>query len=307
MLAGLMGMTSAPTALTAFAAARPELIALAYRMLGDLGRAEDLVQEAWLRWERHSEGVESPKAYLVTMVTRLCLNELQSAKVQREHSRSDRLPEPVDVARSSLSELEHLEQISMAFLVMLQRLSPAERAVLLLHDVFDFEHSEIADLIHKSTAACRKLLERARTQVASTKRSLPTDRAEHLRLLRSFMDAATLGDTRALVEMLADNAVMITDGGEQGRTTNGVRNLPRPLEGAERIAAFVAHTTAKTAASLQIEDHELNGQPGVVFKQAGQPFAALLLEVDGGKIQRVYFHADLSRLRHLGEPGLPGT
>ena len=275
------------------------MVALAYRMLGDLARAQDLVQEAWLRWNAHSDGVVSPKAYLLTMVTRLCLNELQSARVRHEQRRPDRLPEPIDLTHGGLSELEHLEQISMAVMVMLQRLSPAERAVLLLHDVFDFEHVEIATLIGKSTPSCRKLLERARRHVAGARRMLPADREEHLRLLRSFTEAARLGDTQQLVRMLADDAIMITDGGPAGRTASGVRNLTRPLQGAERIANFVARTATRTAASLAHEEHELNGQPAVVFRQHGTPFAALLLVIGGGKVRRVFFHADLTRLRYL--------
>src|SRR5262245_1186752 len=119
------------------------LVAHAYRMLGDLGRAEDMAQEAWLRWNGRQVEADSPRAYLVTLVTRLCLNELDSAKARREESRSDRLPEPVDLDEGGIRHVEMLDQISMAFLVVLQRLTPAERAVLLLRDVFDFEYGEI--------------------------------------------------------------------------------------------------------------------------------------------------------------------
>ena len=141
--------------LAVFESHRPALVALAYRMLGDVGRAQDMVQEAWLRWHGRNLEVESPKAFLVTVVTRLCLNELDSARARREESRSDRLPEPVNLEESGMSRLEDLEQLSMAILVVLERLSPAERAVLLLHDVFDFRHEEIAELVSRSTAACR--------------------------------------------------------------------------------------------------------------------------------------------------------
>lgn len=127
------------------------LLALAYRMLGgDFGRAEDLVQEAWLRWQRNEEPVDSPRAFLVRIVTRLCLNELASARARREESRGDRLPEPIDTNDLGLERIELLDQVSMAFLVLLRRLTPAERAALLLHDVFDFDHAEIATLLEKS-------------------------------------------------------------------------------------------------------------------------------------------------------------
>jgi len=138
-----------------FEAHRPSLLALAYRMLGDFGRAEDGVQEAWLRFQRNVEPVEldSPRAYLIKVVTRLCLNELTSARARREESRADRLPEPIHLDEFGLSRVEILEQVSMAFLVLLQRLTPPERAALLLHDVFDFDHEEL--LQQKTEPACR--------------------------------------------------------------------------------------------------------------------------------------------------------
>src|SRR5882672_6904935 len=138
--------TRAEDDLATFEALRPDLVALAYRMLGDVGRAQDMVQEAWLRWHHRDVEVDSPKAFLVTVVTRLCLNELYSARARREESRSDRLPEPVDLEEGGMAPLAELEQLSMAILVVLERLTPAERATLLLHDAFDFTHEEIATL-----------------------------------------------------------------------------------------------------------------------------------------------------------------
>lgn len=284
--------------LTVFESHRALLVAHAYRMLGDLGRAEDMVQEAWLRWDGRQEEVDSPRAYLVTLVTRLCLNELDSAKVRREESRGDRLPEPVDLDQGGIGRVEMLDQISMAFLVVLQRLTPAERAVLLLRDVFDFEYGEIAALVGKSEPACRKLLERARQNVATEKRLFSTSPEVHRRLLSAFTQAATDGDMEALVAMLAEDAVMITDGGPEGRRVGRIRNLPVPLQGARRIAAFVAATAGSS--DLEAEIHELNGQPALVLYDRGASFAALLLGVAEGRIHRVFFHADLARLRYLG-------
>src|SRR5438309_6410967 len=136
-----------------FESHRPALLALAYRMLGEMARAEDVVQEAWVRWQGQAE-VDEPKAFLITTVTRLCLDELGSARARREESRSDRLPEPVDLDEAGIGRVEMLDQISMAFLVLLQRLTPAERAVLLLHDVFDMSHAEIGSILKKNDAAC---------------------------------------------------------------------------------------------------------------------------------------------------------
>jgi len=286
----------------AFAAERARLVTLAYRMLGDLSRAEDMVQEAWLRWQAAEVTPDSPRAYLITIVTRLCLNELGSARSRKEESRGDRLPEPVDVEATGLGKVERLEAVSMAFGVVLQRLTPAERAVLLLHDVFDFEHGEVARLVGKSAAACRKLLERARSAVRDGRRLLETSPEEHRRLLSAFVTAATAGDVAALVQVLAEDAVLLTDGGSAGRAIGGFRNLSRPLSGATRVAAFVAAATRRSAASFAIEQRDLNGQPALVLFEGTRPSAAILLGVADGKIQRVFFHADLERLDHVGPP-----
>lgn len=277
---------------------RARLTALAYRMLGDVERAEDIVQDAWLRWQGRHEPVDSPPAYLVTMVTRLCLNELGSAKARREESRSDRLPEPVSLDEGTLGRIEALEQVSMAFLVVLQRLTPAERAVLLLHDVFDFPHEEIAELLEKNEAACRKLLERARRHIAAEKRMFVASREMHQRLLGSFLQAATAGNMDALLGLLTEDAVIITDGGPEGRRARGFRNLKLPLQGANKVAAFVVATSRDSG--LEVDTRELNGQPAIVFYDRDRPTAALLLGVANGRIHRVFFHADTNRLRHLG-------
>lgn len=284
--------------LAVFESHRPALVALAYRMLGDVGRAQDMVQEAWLRWHRRQVEVESPKAFLVTVVTRLCLNELDSARARREESRSDRLPEPVDLEEGGMSRLEEVEQLSMAIMVLLERLTPAERAVLLLHEVFDFPHEEIAELVSRSPAACRKLLERARQRVSAGRQLITASREEHQRLLDAFLRATSAGDVAALTNLLAADAVLITDGGPEGRAFRGIRNLRQPLEGAGHVAAFVA--AAARRAELAVEQHELNGQPALVLYRDNQPFAAVLLAVAEGKIQRIFFHADPNRLRHLG-------
>jgi len=287
--------------LALFEEQRAQLLALAYRMLGDVARAEDIVQEAWLRWERRREEADSPRAYLVTLTTRLCLTELDSARRRREESRSDRLPEPVALDESALGRVEALEQVSMAFLVVLQRLTPAERAVLLLHDVFDFGHAEIAALVGKSDAACRKLLERARENVAAEKRLFAASREMHERLLGAFVRAASAGDTDALVSLLADDAVLITDGGAHGRRGRGLRNLQKPLGGADNIAAFVVAATRGSTSDVEVR--ELNGQPAVVLYEDGAPSAALLLGVAEDRVHRVFFHADRARLRRIGARG----
>jgi RNA polymerase sigma-70 factor (ECF subfamily) len=283
---------------------RSRLLGLAYRMLGDLARAEEMVQEAWLRFSGRTDEARDVRAYLVTIVTRLCLNELDSARARHEQTRENQLPEPIELA-SALEQNEALERISMAFLVLLQRLTPAERAVLLLHDVFDFGHEQIAELVGKSPAASRKLLERARANVNAEKRLLNTSREEHARLLQAFMHAATQGDVSALVGLLADDALLITDGGANGRTASGIRNLEQPLSGPARIAAFVAMVTSRNNAALSYELRELNGQPALLLNRDGAPFGVLLLGVAEGRVQRVFFQGDPARLTRLASRSAP--
>ena len=279
---------------------RPSLLALSYRMLGDMGRAEDMVQDAWLRWHERRSEAESPRAFLVTLVTRLCLNDLDSARARREESRSGRLPEPVDLDEGVIGRVEAMDRVSMAFLVVLQRLTPPERAALLLHDVFDFGHAEIAALIGKSEPACRKLLERARAHVAQARHTLDVSREEHARILGAFMRAVLAGDTSALLSLLAEDATMISDGGPDGRTLPGGRTLVAPLVGAARVAAFVIAATARGKSALSLSVHELNGQPALVLTQQGTPAAVLMLGVADGRVRSIFVHADAARLGHLG-------
>lgn len=287
--------------LATFEGHRARLLALAYRMLGDVGRAEDVVQEAWVRWSGRETEAHSSVGFLVAIVTRLCLNELDSARTRREESRGDRLPEPVALEDTPLHRVEAAEHLSMAFMVLLQRLTPAERAVLLLHDVLDYDHARIGALLGKTEGTSRKLLERARSHVATERRLLETSPEMHARLLEAFMRAAWTGDVVGLTNLLAPDAVLITDGGPEGRRTTGIRNLTEPLLGAERIAAFVAFITSRTVGMLTAVVRRLNGQPAMVLYVDRKPFAAMLLGVAEDRVHRVFFHADTARLGHVGD------
>jgi RNA polymerase sigma-70 factor (ECF subfamily) len=279
---------------------RASLLALAYRMLGDFQRAEDLVQEAWLRFQEQSDKVEVPRAFLIKVVTRLCLNELGSARARKEDGRGDRLPEPISLEDTGLSRLEALDQISMAFLVLLQRLTAPERAALLLHDVFDFEYAEIAELVGKSEVACRQLLKRARDHVASERRALTVSRETHQRMLHGFLRAAVAGDVDELAKLLTDDVVLIADTGPLGGKFGRVRNLPGPLVGATKVAAFVAAVTPQGASGLNAREQDINGQPAIVVYRDGKPFTAILLSLVGDRIRAIYMQADADRLRRVG-------
>jgi RNA polymerase sigma-70 factor (ECF subfamily) len=281
---------------------RPALLALAYRMLGDMARAEDVVQEAWVRWQRQ-ENVESSKGFLVTTVTRLCLDELGSARARREESRGDRLPEPVDLDQTGLGRVEMLDQISMAFMVVLQRLTPAERAVLLLHDVFDMSHAEIGALLDKTDVACRQILKRARADVASERRVFETSREEHRRLLAAFVEATTSGNQEALLNMLAEDAVLIADAGPGVVHYGGIRNIGKPVVGRRKIAALLGIVGRQSAGpGLEFRERTLNGGPAVVIFQGGRAVTAILVSVADGKVRHVFLHVDAARLGHVGPP-----
>jgi len=288
--------------LTLFETHRPLLRSLAYRMLGDLAQAEDIVQEAWLRWQGRTVAVDAPKGFLVQTVTRLCLNELDSARARREESRGDRLPEPVDLDLVGGDAVEALDQISMAFLVLLQRLTPAERAVLLLHEVFEMSHSEIGALLEKSEAACRQLLGRARAHLSSERRGLRTSREEHRRLLLAFVEASRSGEMDGMLSLLAEDATLVIDTGPEGKRVGPIRNVGRPVQGATRIAAFLAAVARQAPVFGVPQECVLNGEPAVVYVREGRPAAAILISAADGEIRRVFVQVDPRRLQHLGLP-----
>jgi RNA polymerase sigma-70 factor (ECF subfamily) len=288
----------APTSdVAVFEQHRPALKRLAYRMLGDTGRAEDIVQEAWIRWQEREVEVDNPRSYLLTIAARLCLNELDSARARREEPRTQ-LPEPIVV--EDHGDVELIEQVSMAFLVALQELTPAERAVLLLHEVFDLSHAQIAEMLGTSEANARQLLRRARQGVESSRPVRLVCHDEHRRLLRAFSEASRTGDVTALVALLAEQATLITDGGPDGARFGRIRNLDRPLVGANKIAAFVtAFATQTVAAEVETREFVLNGQPALVRFVDGKPFAALFLSIADGKVVQVFVQADPARLRRI--------
>src|SRR5438046_1669519 len=192
------------------------LFSIAYRMLGSVADAEDVLQDAFIRWQRASEGdIRSPKAFLVTIVSRLCINHLQSARVQREAYVGEWLPEPlVTEPGSNASETVQVgESVSMALLLLLERLTPGERAVFLLHEVFDYKHAEIAATLGLSEANCRQLLRRAQQHAQLARPRFSTSTQEHTDLLERFYQAAGSGDMNRLISLLSSDVVMHTDGG----------------------------------------------------------------------------------------------
>src|SRR5882672_1483127 len=217
-----------------FASARPLLFSIAYRMLGSVMDAEDLVQDAYLRWQEAPEtDVRSPRAYLTTIVTRLAINHLRAARTKRDTYVGPWLPEPL-VTKDTPDTVELAESLSMAFLVLLERLSPIERAVFLLHEVFDFEYAEIARMVDKTEANCRQLLARARKRVGAPSARFEADPAQAQRLTQRFTEASVAGDMDGLLAVLAEDITLWADGGGKAKGA-----ALKPVYGAASVARFV--------------------------------------------------------------------
>jgi RNA polymerase sigma-70 factor (ECF subfamily) len=275
---------------------RPLLFGIAYRMLGSVMDAEDVVQDAFLRWQNAAPAqVESPKAYLSTIVTRLCLDHLRSARVQREEYVGPWLPEPLvseqapDVAETAALH----ESLSMAFLVLLESLTPVERAIFLLHDVFGYDFAEIARIVGRSEANCRQLARRARGYVEARRPRFEPSAAQQDRLTHQFMRACTTGDLPALVATLADDITLWSDGGGK------VAAARNPIHGRDAVARLLISIARKAPAGLDTRFTRVNGQPGFVSYLEGRPFAVLLLDVVDERIRAVRLVVNPDKLRHL--------
>jgi RNA polymerase sigma-70 factor (ECF subfamily) len=275
---------------------RPLLFSIAYRMLGSAMDAEDIVQDAYLRWQKAADAeIESPKAYLSTIVTRLCLDYLRSARVQREEYVGPWLPEPLAVEEApDVADTAALhESLSMAFLVLLESLTPVERAIFLLHDVFGYDFSEIAGIVGRSEANCRQLARRARGYVEARRPRFEPSAAQQDRLTHQFLRACTTGDLPGLVATLADDITLWADGGGK------VRAARNPIHGADAVARFLLGVLRKAPEGLDTRFARVNGQPGVVSYLAGQPFAVLLIDVADERIQGLRLVVNPDKLQHL--------
>jgi RNA polymerase sigma-70 factor (ECF subfamily) len=279
---------------------RTLLFSIAYRMLGSVADAEDALQDAFIRWQRASgTDVRSPKAFLVTIVSRLCINHLQSARVQRETYVGEWLPEPLvtgqggDVSR--IAQID--ESVSMAMLLLLERLTPMERAVFLLGEVFEYTHAEIAGMLGISVANCRQLLRRARQRVRTERPRFGASGKQHTQLLERFHRAAGSGDMDDLLALLSTDVVMHTDGGGKANA------LPLPIYGPEKVAraSLFGLTKLRTLNPLQ-RIAEINGEPGIVSYVNGRPQSVFTIEVKNGRICVIYIVTNPEKLSHLPPP-----
>jgi RNA polymerase sigma-70 factor (ECF subfamily) len=286
----------------AYVELRPLLFAIAYRMLGSVGGAEDVVQEAFVRYQQALDGgtvVESPKAWLSAVVTRHAIDQLRSARARRETYVGEWLPEPLVTdggARDPADVVEEADSLSMSFLVLLERLTPVERAVFLLHDVFDYDFEEVGRIVRRTPATCRQHAVRARRFIAANRPRFAASEQERDELVGRFVAAADRGDVDALIELLAEDVIVHGDGGGK------VPQWSQPIVGADRVARLFAGMGSQVqamGASLQL--HHVNGQPGAIFRGPhGGVFSVMSFEVIDGRIATIRSVVNPDKLGHLG-------
>lgn len=284
---------------------RARLQSLAYRMVGSMSEAEDIVQEASLRWfQSDTAEVRSAEAWLVSTTTRLCIDRFRRLAVERSYYVGQWLPEPFigGLTERPDHQLELASDLSMAFLVVLERLVPDERAVFILHDVFDWDFSEIAAILSKSEAACRQIAHRARERVREDRPRFQVSPGAKKRLLIKFLAAMEAGDTASLMTVLADGAILRSDGGGK------VKVSPRSIQGAERIARLIHHThflpryLREKKQSVFRQVTTVNGEPGIVTFYEDKPISTLSVETDGRQVLAIYQIFNPEKLTHIQMP-----
>jgi len=278
----------------AFEAQRPRLTRLAYRMLGSVAEAEDVVQDAWLRWTK-AEGVEDAAGWLVRVTSRLCIDRLRSAKARREAYRGPWLPEPL-IEELSVDPVERAEDVSVAFLLALERLSPLERAVFLLHDVFDEDYESVAQTLGRNETAVRQLAARARAHVKDNRPRFTVSQEDAAKLAAAFMAAASQGDMTALSAVLAEDAVMVTDGGGKRKASL------RPLIGREdilRLLEGLAWRHDGEPWAMTFRAVRINGYPGVILEGEDGPMTVAFQPGEGGKLAGIYMVRNPEKLSRL--------
>jgi RNA polymerase sigma-70 factor (ECF subfamily) len=277
---------------------RPLLFAIAYRILGSVSEAEDAVQETWLRYAASPTQPASARAFLSAVVTRISIDVLRSARVRREEYVGPWFPEPLltDPYEDPERSAELADSVSMAALLLLERLSPLERAVFVLREVFAFGFPEIASAVGRSEAACRQLAVRARRHMDEGRPRFETDRREREKLATRFFDAVTEGDIDGLQELLAADVHLVADGGGKAPA------LPRGIIGAERVARVLAAVFPPLVrVDVTLEPREVNGQPGAIFRDRGNKvLSTVTLDVLDGQIQTIRSVANPDKLGHVG-------
>jgi len=282
--------------LSAFAAVRPRLFGIAYRMLGSAAEAEDIVQDVWLRWQATDRSVvENPPAFLATTTTRMCINFAQSAQSRRETYIGPWLPEPVDTSSDPALGAERGEALGLAILLLLEKLSPTERAAYVLREAFDYSYRQIADILQIEEANSRQLVSRARKHIADGRRT-PASSAERQRLLEAFIGAAQKGDLAALEGLFAEDVVSYSDGGGIVRTAARV-----PVAGRERVAKFIATFASHFWTGITLKWIEANGQASVLLSRDSIPIALATIDVSAEGIDQIMWILRPSKLAAISK------
>jgi RNA polymerase sigma-70 factor (TIGR02957 family) len=272
---------------------RSLLFTVAYQMLGSAADAEDVVQETWLRWAGvDHDQVRDPRAYLVQIVTRLALNRLRTLARRREEYVGEWLPEPLLTSPDVADDVVLAESVSMAMLTVLETLTPTERAVFVLREVFEIPHEEIAEAVGKTAAAVRQIAHRAREHVTARQPRVEVGRDEQQAIVERFMAATVSGDVQSLLDVLAPDVVMVADGGGL------VPAIPGPIEGADRVARTLA-SFASVASRARVGSTLLNGAPGVRISLEGELNTAVSVIIQGGRISRIYAVRNPHKLTRL--------
>ena len=295
-------MTEEAGAVDAFETHRSHLVAVAYRMLGSMAEAEDVAQEAWLRWDRADRGgLADPKAYLIRVTTRLALDRLRHLKVRREEYHGPWLPEPVATAPDAAETVEVAESVSLALLVVLETLSPLERAVFVLREAFGYSHAEIARILDRSEPAVRQLSHRARAHVDERRPRFDADEATRRRVTERFLATCETGDLGALLGVLAPEVVLIGDGGDQAKAPR------RPVVGADKVARFLLAIWAEVSPGVRVLLTRVNGDPGIVAAtESGDPVGTVVLDVADGVVRTIYMVVNPDKLGSVRlEPSPP--
>jgi RNA polymerase sigma-70 factor (TIGR02957 family) len=277
---------------------RSLLFTVAYGMLGSAADAEDVVQETWLRWagmgDAVREDVRDPRAYLVQMVTRQALNRLRTLARQREDYVGEWLPEPLLTSPDVAEDVELAESVSIAMLTVLETLGPAERAVFVLHEVFDVPYDQIAEAVGKSSEAVRQIAHRARRHVTSRRLRMEVSHTEQQRVVERFLAAVTTGDVQGLMDVLAPDVVLVADGGGLAPA------ILRPIDGMERVAAFLSRFS-QVAPGAEVATLLINGAVAARIDPAGEFNTALTFVVEDGRIARIYVIRNPDKLGRLEE------
>jgi RNA polymerase sigma-70 factor (ECF subfamily) len=275
---------------------RPALFGIAYRMLGSVSEAKDLMQEVWLRWQKQEVAeVQSPKAWLASATTRLCIDQLRSARREREEYYGVWLPEPlVDAANNTPDHLADLtDSLTMAFMMMLETLGPVERAVFLLHEVFDYSYADTAAIVEKSEANCRQIIRRSKASLLANPKppQPPNDQAR--RMVEQFAHATSTGQIDQLLNLLMEDVTVYNDGGGK------VKAAGLPIRTADHVSRFLIGIQRLLPADTECRFATVNGMPGMLMISSGQIYSAYSFDLVGDRVRNIYGIWNPEKLRHL--------